>query len=74
MAITPRVKEEKRGVPVVVGDLTIVPVEQVSIRQIRLAGQILIIGSKRPVAVIIQSGDREWRLDLPGQDDSPEEP
>ena len=67
-------KRQKRGRPVVVGELTIVPVEQVSIDEIRLAGQTLITGSKRPVALVIQSADREWRLELPNPDESLEEP
>ena len=71
MAITTQVKTEKRGPAVVVGDLTIVPVVEVSIRGICVAGRTVVTGSKRPVAVILQSPDREWRLELPDPDEPP---
>jgi hypothetical protein len=72
MAISSRLTSEKRGRPVVIGELTIVPVEQTSIDTIRLAGQTFITGSKRPIAVIIQSEDREWRLALATSDSEPD--
>ena len=51
-AITPDVIEERRGKPLVIGDLTITPIEKISLSHAEFGGQLLVLGSKRPVAVI----------------------
>jgi hypothetical protein len=57
---------QKQGQPVVVGDLTLVPIVEVSISEIRVAGQSVFTGSKRPVAIIVRSAVDEWRIEVPG--------
>lgn len=56
---------QKQGQPVVVGELTIVPIVEVSISEICVAGQSVFTGSKRPVAIIVRSAGNEWRIEVP---------
>ncbi len=62
---------EELGTPVEIGDLSITPVARVSISRIELAGSVLVFGTKTAVAVIVRSGGREWRVDLPDRDEGP---
>jgi hypothetical protein len=41
------------------------PIERISIRLHRVAGQAFFAGSKRPIAVLVRAGDRAWRIEVP---------
>jgi hypothetical protein len=56
---------EQAGRPVAIAGVVLTPIEQISIRHHRVAGQVFFTGSKRPVAVLVKSGDRELRIDVP---------
>ena len=55
---------ERRGSPVVVGDVTLTPIERVKIRSVVVGGVVLFSGSKEPVAVVVQTGGEEFTLEL----------
>lgn len=65
MAKIEQLSREQRGEAVVVGRLEITPIERVSIRLFELSGGLAGQAEKRPVALLLRSGDREWRLELP---------
>jgi len=58
-------KREQLGAPVVVGDVTITPVERISLEEQKVGPFVLWTGAKEPIAVIVRLGEREWRLELP---------
>lgn len=63
---------EAPGRPVVVGEFTLIPVERTRVETRRIGPVTFYSGSKRPVAIRVRHGDREWRLELPdcdGRDD-----
>jgi hypothetical protein len=70
---------ERRGAPVVVGDVTLTPVERVTIRSVVVGGFVLFSGSKELVSVVVQSGEEQFTLELkdspdPGQEPGPSTP
>jgi hypothetical protein len=56
---------EQHGAAFVIRDLEITPVERISIRSHRVGGSILFEASKRPVAIVVRGGGREWRIEVP---------
>lgn len=66
MAKSEQLTREQRGRSVSVAGLEITPVERVSIRVFELAGSLAGRAEKRPIALLLRAGDREWRVELPG--------
>jgi hypothetical protein len=60
---------ERRGAPVVVGDVTLTPVERLTIRSVVVGGLVLFSGSKELVAVVVQSGEEQFTLELTDSSD-----
>jgi hypothetical protein len=65
---------ERRGAPVVVGDVTLTPVERVTIRSVVVGGFVLFSGSKELVSVVVQSGEEQFTLELKDSPDPEQEP
>lgn len=63
--IEPEVTSEHEGAAVAVGAFVLTPIERVSIHHYEAAGRVLLTGSKRPIAILVRSGDREWRIEIP---------
>ena len=61
-------KCERLGRPVVVGDLTITPVERVELRVAALGHGVVASASKRAVALLLRTRARTWRIELPQGD------
>ncbi len=61
---------EQLGRTLVVRDLEIKPVERIWIRSRRIGNATLFEASKRPVAIVVRSRDREWRIEVPERDTS----
>ncbi len=59
------VRRERLGSPLTVGDLVLVPVERIAVDEALVGNRRLVFASKRPVAIVVRSGDREWRIELP---------
>lgn len=64
--IDSQVTYEQPGRPMAVGEIVLTPIARVTIRHDRVAGRVFFSGSKRPVAVLVRSGDHELRIDVPG--------
>jgi hypothetical protein len=60
------VTSERLGEPVVVGEVTVTPVERVSIGHRIVGGVVLFYASKRAVAVVVRTPTGELRLELEG--------
>jgi hypothetical protein len=58
---------ERLGTTLVVGELEITPVELVSLRRIRLGDALVFVGSKRPIAIRVREGGREWTIEIEGE-------
>lgn len=56
---------ERLGTPLVVGELVLIPVERTTREQRGTAEAPFFLGTKRPVAILVRRGDREWRIELP---------
>lgn len=57
--------EETLGPSVTVGARTFTPVVRLRCTCTHLGGLVLARGDKRVVAVLVQEGERHWRLDVP---------
>jgi len=64
-AHSPELTYEQPGQPVVVGELVLTAIERISIRHHQAAGRVFFAASKRPIAVLVRTGDREWRIEVP---------
>jgi hypothetical protein len=56
---------ERLGPPLQIRDLEITPVERISIRRRRVGDSTLFEASKRPVAIVVRSRGRTWRIEVP---------
>ncbi len=65
------VDEERKDPPVEIAGYFITPVCQVRISATNFGGRIAVIGSKTPLALIVNSGDKEWIVSVPEPGDSP---
>ena len=61
---------ERLDASVRVGDLVITPVVQVSLVRHEFGGVVIFAASKRPVALLIRSPKREWRIEIPREEGS----
>jgi hypothetical protein len=57
-------KSQRSGRPVTVGDLEIEPIERVVVHLEHVWGGIIGIALKEPIAVVIRTPTRTWRVDL----------
>jgi hypothetical protein len=57
----------RAGAAVTVGDVTIVPIDQVSVRSHRMRSLIWLFAAKEPVAVVVRGPQGTQALDLEGQ-------
>jgi hypothetical protein len=55
---------ERRGTPVVVGDVTLTPIERLTIRSTVTSGVVLFSGSKEPLAIVVERGGEQFTLEL----------
>jgi hypothetical protein len=55
---------ERRGAPVVVGDVTLTPIERLTIRSTVTSGVVLFSGSKEPLAILVERGGEQFTLEL----------
>jgi len=59
-------KETSVGTPVTIGEITIIPLEEVSVHYDRNKGGLLFYVSKRPIGVVIGSPQGKWAIDIYG--------
>jgi hypothetical protein len=55
---------ERRGAPVVVGDVTLTPIERLTIRSTMKSGVVLFSGSKELLAIVVERGGEQFTLEL----------
>jgi hypothetical protein len=65
MAKSEELTREQRGPSVVIAGIEITPIERIAIHVFELAGNAVGWVEKRPLALLLRDGDREWRIELP---------
>ena len=71
MAKSEELTREQRGPSVVIAGIEITPIERIRVDVFVLGGNVVGRVDKRPLALLLRDGEREWRIDLSdGQDTS----
>lgn len=65
-------KEVRAGRPIIVGEVTIIPLERVSVYHSGEKGRLLVRISKEPVGIVVSSPQGKWAVDIYGGQVPPE--
>ena len=57
-------KEDRIGSPITVGDITVIPLEKVSLYHVNTKEGFTMYFSKEPVGIAISSPQRKWAIDI----------
>ena len=57
-------KEDRIGSPIIVGDITVIPLEKVSLYHVNTKEGFTMYFSKEPVGIAISSPQRKWAIDI----------
>jgi hypothetical protein len=61
---------EQRGPSVLIAGIEITPIERIRIDVFVLGGKVAGRAEKRPLALLLRDGEREWRIDLSDDQDA----
>jgi hypothetical protein len=61
---------EQRGPSVVIAGIEITPIERIRVHVFVLGGNVAGRVEKRPLALLLRDGEREWRIDLSDDQDA----
>ena len=59
-------KETCVGIPVIIGEITIIPLEEVSVYHDRNKGRLSVYASKGPIGIVVGSPQGKWAIDIYG--------
>lgn len=57
-------KENRIGSPITVGEITVIPLEKVSLYHVNTKEGFTMYFSKKPVGIAISSPQRKWAIDI----------
>jgi hypothetical protein len=57
-------KEDRIGSPITVGEITVIPLEKVSLYHVNTKEGFTMYFSKEPVGIAISSPQRKWAIDI----------
>lgn len=60
-------KEEQAGTPIIIGELRIIPLEEVSIHQVSKGRGLWFHARKEPIGVVVSSPQGRWAYDRHGR-------
>ena len=61
-----KMKERRVGMPIIIGELCIIPLEEVSIHQVSKGRRLWIHARKEPIGVVVSSPHGRWAYDRHG--------
>jgi hypothetical protein len=61
---------EQRGPSVLIAGIEITPIERIRVDVFVLEGNVVGRVEKRPLALLLRDGEREWRIDLSDDQDA----
>ena len=66
-------KEERIGVPITIGEITLIPLEKVSLHHMSTNKGFTMYISKEPIGIAISSPQRKWAVDVADGEEVPVE-
>jgi len=57
-------KEERIGSPITIGEITVIPLEIVSLHHVNTKEGFTMYYSKEPIGIAISSPERKWAVDI----------
>ena len=63
-----KIEEFKAGKPIIVGEITLVPIERTFLSCVDMEGSAVVLGSKGLAGIVINSGKNSYAVDLTGEE------
>ena len=60
-------KEARVGTPIILGQITIIPLEEVSLHHDFSGGGLFVYASKEPIGIVVGSPEGKYAIDIHGQ-------